>query len=155
MRRCISLRSLPALNARPAPVSTTTATSGSAAASFSAVAVARYSSSLNALSTSGRLSVRVRTRWSSAISRITPAAYALTVAVHPGGCDKHDGAALLGHHAVVFVPIAVCSTGGGEHFAQQQPKLLGVGKPALRIVGPGQLGCALHSGPLPSIAKRH
>ena len=29
MRRCISLRSLPALNARPAPVSSTTATSGS------------------------------------------------------------------------------------------------------------------------------
>ena len=41
IRACISLRSLPALNARPAPVSRTTATSGSASASRSAVAVAR------------------------------------------------------------------------------------------------------------------
>ena len=32
MRACISLRSLPALNARPAPVNSTTATSGSSAA---------------------------------------------------------------------------------------------------------------------------
>ena len=41
IRACISLRSLPALNARPAPVINTTATSGSSAASRNAVAVAR------------------------------------------------------------------------------------------------------------------
>ena len=40
MRACISLRSLPALNALPLPVSSTTATSGSAAAARIAAAVA-------------------------------------------------------------------------------------------------------------------
>src|SRR3954470_16377813 len=119
MRFCISLRSLPAEKARPAPVSSTTATSGSVAASHSATAVAWYSSSLNALRASGRFRVRVRTRFSSEICRITPEAYALTVAVCPGGCDHHHGATLFGHHAVVFVPVVVCSAGGGEHVAQQ------------------------------------
>src|SRR6478735_9154014 len=155
MRLCISLRSLPALNARPAPVSSSTATSGSSAASFNAVAVDSYSSSLNALRTSGRLRVSVRTRLSSAIWRITPAAYALSVAVHPGGGDKHDCATLLRHDPVVFVPVAVCSAGGGEHLAQQQPKLRAVGEPRLRVIGARQLGLPFHGGPLPSAAERH
>lgn len=40
MRACISARSVPALNPRPAPVSSTTATSGSSAAASNASAVA-------------------------------------------------------------------------------------------------------------------
>src|ERR1700687_3224304 len=155
MRACISLRSLPALNARPAPVSSTTATSGSSAAGRSATVMSSYSASSNALRTSGRSRVRVRTRLSSAICRVTPAAYASPVAVDPAGCDEHRGPALFGHHAVVLVPVVVRSAGRGERLAQQQAQLVWVGQPRLGIVRARKFGASLDGGPLPAVTERN
>ena len=62
-----SVRSCPTQNPRPAPVITTARTS-SLRASFSAAASARCRSALKALSTSGRLSVIVRTAPSRLVS---------------------------------------------------------------------------------------
>ena len=62
-----SVRSWPTQKPRPAPVTTTARTSGSRA-SFSAAASALCIAALNALSTSGRLSVIVRTAPSLLVS---------------------------------------------------------------------------------------
>jgi hypothetical protein len=64
-----SRRSRPAQNAGSVPVRITTSTSSSASASASAPADSRWSALSSALRTSGRLSVRVRTR--SAVSTKT------------------------------------------------------------------------------------
>ena len=39
--------------------------------------------------------------------------------VDPLGSDQHGGAAFVGHHAVVGVPVVVRSAGGGEHSAKE------------------------------------
>jgi hypothetical protein len=67
----------------------------------------------------------------------------LSVAVDPARIDQHGGAPLLGHDPVVLRPVPVPAAGRGEHRAQQQAELVGVGQPRLRVVGPGRLCASL------------